>query len=261
MRFRPLILLVIVSCMLVMQSAVSAAGPAQQPAHGADLPADATGHKSDPAPAAGSAAVPPAAHSQLDSEPIRRTGDAGTATSPLAPHPQSMELPRVAGALVIVLGLIFALRWGAKKFFVPGMAGKSTRAVQVLSRSSITPRQHILLLRVGRRVIVVGEAGSQMNSLAEITDPDEIASLLGQLQDEKSRLPTKAFQAMFSRARSDMGGGEGHMDDADAPATAMTEESDDNDAVDPAISETREDITGLMDKIRVLSKHFRGGAA
>jgi flagellar biogenesis protein FliO len=221
----------------------------------ADSAAEPAAHHAAPAPA----------HSPLDSELIRRGNDGGSSGTAISPGSQSLGLPRVAGALAIVLSLIFLLRWGGKKLFVSAGHGKSTRAVQILARSSISPKQHILLLRIGRRVIVVGDSGAQMNPLSEITDPDEIASLLGQLQDEKSTLPAKAFSALFSRARDEFEedeprsveqrGGEAEDDEEDPQEMAPAA------AVDPAISETRQEISGLMDRIRVLSKHFPTGPA
>jgi flagellar biogenesis protein FliO len=173
-------------------------------------------------------------------------------------HSQGLELPRIAGALAIVIGLIFALQWGGRKLFRNGAVGRSTRAVQVLARAPLAPRQHVVLLRVGRRIIVVGDSGSQMNALCEITDADEIAALLGQLQDEKSMLPTRAFGALFSRAKQDM---EDHQEDpaGDDAASEMPDPSTAETADDASISDTREEITGLMAKIRLLSTHFRDG--
>ena len=57
---------------------------------------------------------------------------------------------------------------------------------------------------------------------------------------------------------------DGDGEEASADGQSHNEvDSDDAEEtpVDPKISETREEITGLMDKIRVLSKHFRGGQA
>ena len=133
--------------------------------------------------------------------------------------------------------------------------------MQVLARSPISPRQSIMLLRVGQRVIVVGDTGSQMNPLSEITDADEIASLLGQLQEDNANLPTKAFGAMVRRFRSDMGADEESPEDQNETESGSAGEMSEETTEDPAISGTREEITGLMDKIRVLSKHFRGGPA
>ena len=64
------------------------------------------------------------------------------------------------------------------------MAGATT-AVQLLSRTVLSPKQHVMLLRVGRRLVVIGDSGGQMSALSEITDPDEVAALVGQIRDEK----------------------------------------------------------------------------
>ncbi len=80
------------------------------------------------------------AHAQMDSELIRRTGDGSAPASGAAPRSSGMELSRVAMALALVIGLIFALRWAVKKFFISGSSHHSTKAVQLLSRSSISPQ-------------------------------------------------------------------------------------------------------------------------
>ncbi len=165
----------------------------------------------------------------------------------------------MAGALALVIALIFAFRWFGKKLFHQGGSSRSTRAIQVLARAPLGPRQHVLLVRVGRRVIVVGDSGAQMNPLTEITDADEIAALLGQLQDEKSALPTKAFSALFHRAKSEMSGGEDEPAIAEESRVTESATAQPESAVDPEIATTRDEITGLMDKIRVLSKNFRSG--
>jgi len=172
-----------------------------------------------------------------------------------------METTRVVGALAVVIGLIFLLRWGGKKLFQsPGNMG-STRAVQVLARSPLSPRQQILLLRIGRRVIVVGDSGSQMNPLSEISDPDEVASLIGQLRDEKTESASRAFGNLFHRAASTMRG-EAEADDVGPGADRDTEDSPDAEAaeapVDPMIADTHDEITGLAAKIRGLAQQFRG---
>jgi flagellar biosynthetic protein FliO len=222
--------------------------------------ATSTNTPADPAPL----------RSTLDSEPIRRRAPDNGGQTPASGRSQGMELSRVGMALAVVIALILLLRWGGKKLFQKGGMSRSTRAVQVLARAPLAPRQHIVLVRVGRRVLVVGECGSQMNPLCEITDGDEIAALLGQLQDEKLTLPGRAFNSLFQRARGAMGGSDAQDEEesaavADAGAPAPEAETEPAAALEspdePAISETRNEITGLMAKIRVLSSHFRDGAA
>ena len=258
-------------------------GSAADNAVGKPAAADPTADTTSPvpqAPVAGPVAAPVAAppaslpptHSALDSEPIRRHGnDSGSGTTGFT-HSQGMELSRVGFALALVIALIFFLRWLGRKIFQQPGIGQSTRAVQILARTPLAPRQHIVLLRVGRRVIVVGECGAQMNPLCEISDGDEVAALLGQLQDEKSKLPSRAFGALFQRAKRDISGNDNEEDPAavgDAGESETTEAEPEHEqeraaveqADEPAISDTRSEITGLMAKIRVLSTHFRNGPA
>ena len=52
-------------------------------------------------------------------------------------------------------------------------------SVRVLSgahrRVSIAPRSSVVLLRMGQRILVVGDGNGTMNTLAVIDDPEEIA--------------------------------------------------------------------------------------
>ncbi|MFT3788928.1 MAG: flagellar biosynthetic protein FliO [Tepidisphaeraceae bacterium] len=91
----------------------------------------------------------------------------------------TLDLPRVLAALAIVVALIFGLRWAARRFLGAGGTTTRNRNVRVLSRSPIAPRQQILLLQVGRRVIVTADCAGQLSTLANIEDPDEVAQLIG----------------------------------------------------------------------------------
>lgn len=232
---------------------------------GAQLAAGADaipGHPARPAEAkmnVAATAPPPAPSippSQLDSQPIggRRSADS---TAPAVPedHPQDLGMTRVVVALGAVIGLILLLRLAGKRFFQSPSIGRSTRAVQILARSVIAPRREVLLIRVGRRIIVVGESGAQMSPLGEISDPDEVAALVGQIQNERSESAARAFGNLFHHASQEMSGEEiAAADESESPempdpATAET-------AVDPFISETRDELSGLSERIRGLSQLF-----
>jgi flagellar biogenesis protein FliO len=107
-----------------------------------------------------------------------------TASRPATPNQYSspLDFRRVAIALGIVLGLVFVCRWAARWMFPSAAVGRSSQVMKVLSRSVIAPKQQLLLIQVGRRLVLVGDCGQQMNALAEISDPDEVAGLLGQLR-------------------------------------------------------------------------------
>jgi flagellar biogenesis protein FliO len=199
------------------------------------------------------AGIPPLPPTALGSEPVGNSGGP-TVVSPNTSgpaQPQGLDYPRVLAALGIVVGLIFVLRW-VGRFFFPAATGRArNRAVEVLSRSPLSPKQQVMLLRVGQRLIVVGDSGSQMNPLCEITDPDEVAALVGQLRDEKIQIPKRAFGSLFGRSR--------HAFETDdhPPATATSElrEAEEND---PPVATAREELSGLRDRVRLLAEQFKG---
>jgi flagellar biogenesis protein FliO len=155
-----------------------------------------------------------------------------------------MDYVRVVGALGLVIALIVLLKWVGRILF-PSVAGRgSSRVVEVLSRSSLTPKQQVMLIRVGSRLIVVGDSGTQMNTLCEIADADEVASLIGQLRDEKSAA-VSAFNPLFGRFRKRF-----ETPPEEEPAPLADEEPL---SIDSAESE----LHGLRERVRQLAEQFK----
>ena len=191
-------------------------------------------------------------HSTIGDEPIRgMTEQAVPSASNSTAQPQGMDYPRVLGALGIVIGLILALRWCGKWIF-PAASGRSgSRAVEVLSRAPLSPKRQVVLLRIGRRIVVVTESGSQMNTLCEITDPDEVSELAGQLKDVRSEPANRVFQTMFGRRRRDF---EATPPAAtDLPADLREAEADDN-----SVTSARDELSGLRERVRMIAEQFNG---
>ena len=63
---------------------------------------------------------------------------------------------------------------------------------------ALTTGAQMVVAGAHRRVIVVGDSGTQMNTLCEISDPDEVAGLVGQLREEKT-VAAAAFSSLFGR--------------------------------------------------------------
>jgi len=169
--------------------------------------------------------------------------------------PGGFDTSRVVLSLAIVLGLIFALRWAAQRLFGKTVSNRASRAVQVLSRNVISPKQQLLVVQVGRRLVVVGDSGQQMNALCEITDPDEITALVGQLHEEKRESTGNPFGALFGRAGSQF---EKH-DEPQRPVGVADDEDEemaDGSTGPSSVQGTRDELSGLMDKVRVMSRQF-----
>lgn len=200
----------------------------------------------------------PAEAESLENDVIRRSTPPATTQSGVtqkAAPGGGLDVPRIFTSLAIVIGLILLLRWGGRLLFPGAKSFRPTRAVQVLSRNVISPKQQVIVLQVGKRIVVVGDCGQQMNSLCEITDPDEVASLIGQLHENGRDTMSKSFAGLFGRAGESYKP-EARTDEAPADDEAETNESVNVGLEDPALAATRQELNGLMDKVRLVARQF-----
>ena len=105
--------------------------------------------------------APVFAEDQLPLGPTPADGEVGSAGDK-APLLGRNWMMNTLAALGVVIGLIFLLRWIAKR---SGMGGgvrvsASSPIVEVLSRTTVAPRSHIVLLRVGSRILVVNDGAA-----------------------------------------------------------------------------------------------------
>ncbi len=173
------------------------------------------------------------------------TGTAATASS------SASDLMRVVFALAIVVGIILLLRTGLRRMAsLPGNT-RAGKLVTVVSRSMISPRQQILVLQVGKRLLVVGDSGGSMSVLSEMTDPDEIASLIGQSrQTENAVTDRRTFGTLFRRATEPF--------DASDVLEDRGEPEEDQDVTEPSVEPVSvEEVGGLLDKVRLLQEQFK----
>jgi flagellar biogenesis protein FliO len=161
-------------------------------------------------------------------------GTSATSTS------NPLDISRVLLALGIVLGAIFLLRWFGQRVLLKNGGLRGNKAIHVVSRSMLSPKQQVLMLRVGKRLIVVGDSGGQMSTLCEISDPDEVAGLLGESIKEPAE-GRKSFGAMFKRAE------EPFEESPEPPEPVGLDEAT-----------TRQEINGLLSKVQLMRKQFKG---
>ena len=151
--------------------------------------------------------VASAVQAGVEQQPIEtRTVARAAATQPAAQTAASagLDWQRLVMAMAIVLGLIFLLKGIAGKAFPGLVAARNSRAVRVLSRSPLAPKQQLMLVQVGRRVLVIGDSAGTLTSLSSITDPDEVATLIGQIENAESTTASavsRPFANLFGRAR------------------------------------------------------------
>ncbi len=197
---------------------------------------------------------------RFDDQPVRVGAAKATTGERPSTAPASMQLapsisfnwPRVAVALGIVIGLILLMRFVGKRWLGASAAVGAGKVVRVLGRATTGPRQQVVLIQVGRRIVVAADNAGQMSSLCQITEADEVASLLGQLEEATSITPAIGFAKWFKKAENDFE--EADADEMLVPAgAAMMAQSTE----DPSLAHARGEIASLMDKVRGLGKQFR----
>lgn len=88
------------------------------------------------------------------------------------------SIVRTLLALAVVVALIVGLRIALRRF--RGSSVSRTGPMSVLARTSVSARQQLLLVRLGRRLVLVGSGPEGMRALTEVLDADEVADLIRQ---------------------------------------------------------------------------------
>ena len=169
---------------------------------------------------------------------INRRDASGAASAAATSGPSAA---RVALSLGAVLALVVLLFLAARRFVPRGMLAPSAAggAVQVLARTVIGPKQRIVLLQVGRRIIVVADDGQRLGTLSEITDADEAAALIAQLQSQRQ---DGSFSAALSSAMERFRAAQ------DAPADTS------QPSQQPGLDAMRDEIDGLAQRVRGMAR-------
>jgi flagellar protein FliO/FliZ len=114
------------------------------------------------------------ASSDMSSRPVGPSEGRQIESGPQSPWTQWF---RTLAALALVVVLIVAARFMLKRF--GPVTGQQRRdMLDVLARTAVSPRHQLLLVRLGRRVVLVGQAPTSLTTLSEITDADEVASII-----------------------------------------------------------------------------------
>ena len=92
------------------------------------------------------------------------------------------EAVRVAGALVVVVGLAFAAKWWLRR---TGLAARVQGGTfEVIARQPVGRGQHVLVARFGPRLLCVQQTRDGLRTLSELTDPAEVAAALAQARGD-----------------------------------------------------------------------------
>lgn len=101
--------------------------------------------------------------------------------------------------LVLVLGLIAGMALLLRRFLPNRRLLTGSGAIEVVARTVLSSKQQLVLVKVGRRLVLLGVSAERINPLSEVVDPDEVAVLMGTAAGDRSNSMQRAFADSFER--------------------------------------------------------------
>lgn len=103
-------------------------------------------------------------------------------------------------ALAAVLGLMLGFFWVFRRTAPKSLLPLPLEAVQVLGNAPLHGKQHLRLIRLGHRVLLLAVSENTSQTLAEITDPDEVRYMLELCEARVSRGESQTFAEILQQS-------------------------------------------------------------
>lgn len=160
-------------------------------------------------------AVPNPARPPAAGQPVFNQGNASPAQSDFEDTPLSFPVnnrqpmrqservsaPSIFNILFyvfLICAFFIAVMWVVKRYMPGHRQFFSHPALEVLGRTHLDQRRYVSLLRVGRRLVVVGVSPDSISPLSEIVDGEEVAEVL-ELARPKNQAGKNLFGKLFQR--------------------------------------------------------------
>ena len=132
--------------------------------------------------------------------PIRRSSNAPRSQPSRSPVSAASNVTKsVVGSLAVVLLAFFLLVWLSRKTSPRGMTLLPTEVLEPLGRSTLTARQQMQLIRVGKKLILLAVTVNGAETLTVITDPVDVDRLCALCQQTRPGSATAAFSQVLSQ--------------------------------------------------------------
>ncbi len=105
----------------------------------------------------------------------------------------------VGSSLLIVIGLFLGVAWCYRKTLNTSMGGIPKHVVSVLGRTAIAPRQQLVLVRFGSKLVLVSMVQGEARTISEITDPLEVDQLAGACESHQPHSLTNSFRSILNQ--------------------------------------------------------------
>ena len=106
-------------------------------------------------------------------------------------------LVTVGGSLALVVGAFFLVVWGVRRAS-PASRGKlPSDVLETLGRTSLAGRTSLQLVRLGNKLVLLSVTPEGAESVAEITDPKQVAHLCGLCRGHREGSVQRSFQEVI----------------------------------------------------------------
>lgn len=141
-------------------------------------------------------------HSRLPGP--RQTGQQNAPTEGLSRGPYNMagrSLLQTGIALLVVLALLFICVWFVKRAAPRALQALPKESIEVLGNAPLHGKQHLKLIRVGNRLLLLAVSDQHSQTLAEVSDPAEVQQLLEMCQAERATSARKSFESILQEGQ------------------------------------------------------------
>lgn len=115
-------------------------------------------------------------------------------------------LLRTVGGLGFVLAILFLLRPLLKRLAGPlGSARAPSGVIEALARYPFGKGQFLVLLKLDTRILLICQTSQGSNVITEMSDPDEVASILRRVHDEKGESFNRKLESILRDTGAAMG--------------------------------------------------------
>lgn len=222
----------------------AASAPENSPALPHHLPAETPDTRA--ASTLPSPAPPTPQPSSPNPDDLRPLGPASSSASPASGAASSASvwqswswLIQTLAALALVLSLIFLLRFllSRASAATPWLTPTSSRGIDLLARRCLAPRHYILILRLGHRLLVVGQSPAGLHPLASIRHPDEIAAVLSAISSNRPGSSTADFHHTLAQL-----------------TRTWPDQDDQSDSTEIHTDRARDSLRALLSRLRLLGQ-------
>lgn len=109
------------------------------------------------------------------------------------------SMPLAIGMIAVGVAFLIGIGWFAAPRSRRAAALLSPEVLEVLGRATLGPRLTLHLLRCGNRLILVAMSPEGVNTLSEITDPQEVADLLALCRRNSPHAVTESFRQVLDQ--------------------------------------------------------------